>query len=94
LGAAGALLHVWNHAAMKGLMFLSAGSVLHGSGTRDMERMGGLMKNMPRTGVLMVVGAVAIAGLPPLNAFVSEWLVYLGLMGGQVGHPGGVNVVP
>ncbi len=94
LGAAGALLHVWNHAAMKGLMFFSAGSVLHASGTRDMEKLGGLMKTMPRTGGLMMVGAVAIAGLPPLNAFVSEWLVYLGLMGGEVGRPGAVNVVP
>jgi hydrogenase-4 component B len=94
LGAAGALLHVWNHAAMKGLMFLSAGSVLHGSGTRDMEKLGGLMKPMSRTGVLMLVGAVAIAGLPPLNGFVSEWLVYLGLMGGEAGRPGAVNVAP
>jgi hydrogenase-4 component B len=94
LGAAGALLHIWNHAAMKGLMFFCAGSVLHGSGTRDMEKLGGLMKPMSRTGVLMVVGAVAIAGLPPLNGFVSEWLVYLGLMGGEAGRPGGVSVVP
>jgi hydrogenase-4 component B len=92
LGAGGALLHVWNHAAMKGLMFFSAGSVLHGSGSKDMEKLGGLMKRMPRTGVLMLVGAVAIAGLPPLNGFVSEWLIYLGLMGGDLRHPGAVNV--
>lgn len=92
LGAAGALLHVWNHAAMKGLMFFCAGSVLHGSGTRDMEKLGGLMKPMSRTGVLMLLGAVAIAGLPPLNGFVSEWLVYLGLMGEQSGRAGAVNV--
>jgi hydrogenase-4 component B len=92
LGAAGALLHVWNHAAMKGLMFFSAGSILHGSGSKDLEKLGGLMKRMPRTGVLMVAGAVAIAGLPPLNGFVSEWLIYLGLMGGDLTHPGAIHI--
>ena len=92
LGACGALLHVWNHVVMKGLMFLCAGSVLHGSGTKDMEKLGGLMKRMPRTGLAMVVGAVAIAGLPPLNGFVSEWLIYMGLMGGDVTRAGSVSV--
>lgn len=93
LGACGALLHVWNHAAMKGLMFLGAGSVLHGSGSKDMEKLGGLMKRMPSTGVLMMVGAVAISGLPPLAGFVSEWLVYLGLMGGDLAHTTGPDLV-
>ena len=79
LGAGGALLHVWNHALMKGLLFLSAGSVVHGARGRDLERMGGLLARMPRTGALMVLGAVAISGLPPLNGFVSEWMLYLGL---------------
>ncbi len=73
------LLHVWNHAIMKGLMFLTAGSVLHGTGTRDQERLGGLLQRMPWTGGSMVIGAVAIAGLPPLNGFVGEWLIYLSL---------------
>jgi formate hydrogenlyase subunit 3/multisubunit Na+/H+ antiporter MnhD subunit len=81
-GFAGGLLHVWNHALMKGLMFLSAGSVLHGAGTKDIERLGGLMKRMPTTGTLMMLGATAIAGLPPLNGFVGEWLMYLGLIHG------------
>jgi formate hydrogenlyase subunit 3/multisubunit Na+/H+ antiporter MnhD subunit len=81
-GFAGGLLHVWNHALMKGLLFLSAGSVLHGAGTKDIERLGGLMKRMPTTGTLMVLGATAIAGLPPLNGFVGEWLMYLGLIHG------------
>jgi formate hydrogenlyase subunit 3/multisubunit Na+/H+ antiporter MnhD subunit len=84
LGFAGGLLHVWNHVLMKGLMFLSAGSVLHGAGTKDLERLGGLMKRMPATGALMVLGATAIAGLPPLNGFVGEWLMYLGLIEGGV----------
>jgi hydrogenase-4 component B len=82
LGFCGALLHLWNHALMKGLMFLAAGSVLHGAGSKDLERLGGLLRRMPWTGSAMIVGAVAIAGLPPLNGFVSEWLIYMGLLGG------------
>jgi formate hydrogenlyase subunit 3/multisubunit Na+/H+ antiporter MnhD subunit len=80
LAMAGALLHIWNHALMKGLMFFTAGSVLHGTGTRDMEQLGGLMKRMPRTGMAMMVGAVAMAALPPLNGFVGKWLMYLSLL--------------
>jgi formate hydrogenlyase subunit 3/multisubunit Na+/H+ antiporter MnhD subunit len=80
LGVAGALLHTWNHGLMKGLLFLTAGSVLHGTGTKDMEQLGGLMKRMPWTGGAMMAGAVALAALPPLNGFVSKWLIYLGLL--------------
>jgi formate hydrogenlyase subunit 3/multisubunit Na+/H+ antiporter MnhD subunit len=79
LGMTACLLHVWNHAAMKGLMFLAAGSIVHATGTRDMERLGGLMRHMPWTGTVMIVGAVAIAALPPLNGFTGKWLLYLGL---------------
>jgi formate hydrogenlyase subunit 3/multisubunit Na+/H+ antiporter MnhD subunit len=82
LGFCGGLLHLWNHALMKGLMFLGSGSVLHGAGSKDLERLGGLLRRMPRTGTSMIVGSVAIAGLPPLNGFASEWLVYMGLLGG------------
>jgi formate hydrogenlyase subunit 3/multisubunit Na+/H+ antiporter MnhD subunit len=88
LGLAGGLLHVWNHALMKGLLFLAAGSVLHGTGTKDIERLGGVMKRMPWTGTAMTLGAVAISGLPPLNGFVSEWLMYLGLVRGGLSHVG------
>jgi formate hydrogenlyase subunit 3/multisubunit Na+/H+ antiporter MnhD subunit len=80
LGVTAALLHVWNHALMKGLMFFVAGSILHGTGTKDMEKLGGLMKRMPWTANAMMVGAVAIAALPPMNGFVSEWLMYLSLI--------------
>jgi hydrogenase-4 component B len=80
LGTTAGLLHVWNHALMKGLMFFAVGSVLHGTGTKDMEKLGGLMKRMPWTASVMMVGAVAISALPPLNGFVSEWLMYLGLL--------------
>jgi formate hydrogenlyase subunit 3/multisubunit Na+/H+ antiporter MnhD subunit len=84
LGFAGGLLHVLNHALFKGLLFLGAGSVLHSTGTREIEHLGGLLKKMPWTGVTFLVGAVAICGLPPLNGFVSEFLIYLGAFAGMV----------
>ncbi len=79
LGLAGALLHVWNHGLFKSLLFLGAGAVIRAAGTREMDRLGGLGKRMPATSLLFVVGAVAICGLPPLNGFVSELFLYLGL---------------
>jgi formate hydrogenlyase subunit 3/multisubunit Na+/H+ antiporter MnhD subunit len=93
LGFCGGLLHVWNHSLMKGLMFLGAGSVLHGAGSKDLERLGGLLRRMPGTGTSMIVGAVAITGLPPLNGFASEWLVYLGLLGGGLELGSGPGLV-
>ena len=78
LGFAGALLHVLNHGLFKGLLFLGAGAVLHGTKTRNIEELGGLSKRMPWTGLLFLIGAVAISGLPPLNGFVSELLIYVG----------------
>lgn len=78
LAGSGALLHVINHALFKPLLFLGAGSVLHATGTRNLEHLGGLAKSMPWTGGLFVLGCAAIAGLPPFNGFVSEWLIYLG----------------
>lgn len=86
LALAGSLLHVWNHGLFKTLLFLGAGSVLHSTGTREMSRLGGLWRAMPWTAGMFVLGAVAIAGLPPLNGFVSEWLVYLGLFGALSSH--------
>jgi len=79
LGLGGAILHVWNHGMFKGLLFLSAGSVLHATHTRDIDELGGLAKRMPWTALAFLVGAVAICGLPPLNGFISELLIYLGL---------------
>jgi formate hydrogenlyase subunit 3/multisubunit Na+/H+ antiporter MnhD subunit len=92
LGMAAALLHVWNHALMKGLAFMGAGALVHGAGTRDLERMGGLLRRLPASGGLLVLAAVALAGLPPLNGFVSEWLLYLGLLHGG-GASGGLALV-
>lgn len=80
LSLAGALLHVWNHALMKGLAFLGAGSLAHAAHTRNLEQMGGLLSRLPRTAGLFLLAAVALSALPPLNAFVSEWLLYLGLL--------------
>lgn len=79
LGMAGALLHVMNHATFKALLFLGAGSVIHAVGTREIDRMGGLLRKMPWTAAFFLTGAVAICGLPPLNGFVSEFFIYLGL---------------
>ncbi len=86
LALAGGLLHVWNHGLFKSLLFLGAGSVLHATGTREMSRLGGLWKTMPWTAGLFALGAAAISGLPPLNGFVSEWLVYLGLFDATISH--------
>jgi hydrogenase-4 component B len=88
LGMGGALLHVWNHAFFKALLFLSAGSVIHATRTREIDHLGGLAKRMPRTALCFLVGAVAICGLPPLNGFVSEFLIYLGLFGTLAGDEG------
>jgi hydrogenase-4 component B len=82
LGMAGALLHVVNHATFKALLFLGAGSVIHAIRTREIDVMGGLMRRLPWTAGFFLVGAVAICGLPPLNGFVSELLVYLGFLRG------------
>jgi len=78
LGFGGGLLHVLNHALFKGLLFLGAGAVLHATGVRNIEQLGGLMRHMPWTGTLFLIGSFAICGLPPLNGFVSEFLIYVG----------------
>lgn len=86
LGLSGALLHVINHGLFKALLFLSAGSVIHKTGTRILMQYGGLWKRMPYSGFFFLAGAVAICGLPPLNGFVSEWLVYLGIFSNIQGN--------
>ncbi len=80
LGFTGALLHTLNHALFKSLLFLGAGAVVRATGTRELDRLGGLGRLMPRTAAAFLVGALAIAGLPPLNGFVSEWLIFRGLL--------------
>jgi hydrogenase-4 component B len=78
LGFAGGILHVMNHALFKGLLFLGAGAAAEAAGTRDIDRLGGLLRRMPLTGTTFFLGSVAICGLPPLNGFVSELLIFLG----------------
>ncbi len=92
LGYGGALLHVLNHGLFKGLLFQGAGSIQHGTGTRDLESLGGLYRRMPTTGLLFLVGSIAICGLPPLNGFVSEWLIYVGAFRGGAALPPGWSV--
>jgi NADH:ubiquinone oxidoreductase subunit 5 (subunit L)/multisubunit Na+/H+ antiporter MnhA subunit len=84
LGISGALLHVVNHALFKGLLFLGAGAVVYATGTRDLDLLGGLSKHMPWVAGAFIIGAVAIVGLPPLNGFASEFLIYLGAFRGEV----------
>ncbi len=78
LGMAGGLLHVWNHSLFKSLLFFASGSILHRTGTRQIDSLGGLAKAMPWTATAFLVGAAAICGLPPLNGFISEFFIYLG----------------
>lgn len=73
---AAALLHVLNHSWFKSLLFLGAGAVLHATGRRDLDGLGGLIRRMPRTAAFFLVGALAASALPPLNGFVSEWLLF------------------
>lgn len=83
LGYAGALLHVLNHALFKGLLFLSAGAVIHSAGTGEIDRLGGRIRTMPVNAILFLIAAVSICGLPPFNGFVSEWVIYNALFQGS-----------
>jgi NADH:ubiquinone oxidoreductase subunit 5 (subunit L)/multisubunit Na+/H+ antiporter MnhA subunit len=76
LGLIAALYHILGHALFKGLLFLGAGAIAHSSHEYDLNDMGGLIRRMPQTAVFMLVGCLAIAGLPPLTGFVSEWLTF------------------
>lgn len=80
LGFAGALLHTVNHSLFKSLLFFTAGSVYLQTHTRDMEKLGGLIHRMPQTAMLFLFGSMAICGLPPFNGFVSEFLIYTGIL--------------
>ena len=80
LALTAALFHVLNHALFKNLLFLGTGAVLTATGERDMERLGGLIHSMPWTALAFLIGAMAIAALPPLNGFVSEWLTFQAIL--------------
>jgi hydrogenase-4 component B len=77
-----ALYHVVNHGVYKTLLFLEAGVIEHATGTRDLDRLGGLIRLLPRTSVISLIGTLGIAALPPLNGFVTEWMLFQGLFQG------------
>jgi formate hydrogenlyase subunit 3/multisubunit Na+/H+ antiporter MnhD subunit len=93
LGFLGAALHTLNHALFKSLLFLGAGSILRAAGTRELERLGALARRMPLTWIAFLIGSAAIVGLPPLNGFVSEWIVFQALLrAGLAGMPAALAV--
>jgi len=92
-GFAGGLLHLFNHALFKCLLFYAAGGVYRAAHTVDIERLGGLAKRLPRTTVLFLVGALASSALPPFNGFVSEFILYSGFLSGDVPAAGGGSVL-
>jgi hydrogenase-4 component B len=95
LGFVGGLMHVLNHGIFKSILFMGAGIIVHKTGTRSMDMLGGLLKNMKVTGTAFIVGAVAISGLPPFNGFVSEFFIYFGSFKGvsQNGAPFALSVI-
>lgn len=98
-GFAGAVLHILNHAVLKGALFLSAGSVMHATGSLNMDRFGGLMKRMPRTGSAFLFSSISLSGLPPFNAFTGELMIYIAafaalLSGSNVLLSAGLPVLP
>ncbi len=86
------LYHLINHAIFKGLLFLCSGSVYKATGTRDIEKLGGLIKRMPQTAAYFLIGAMAISALPPLNGFVSEWLTLQAFFLGAFSVTGGTKL--
>jgi len=90
-GFAGALLHTLNHSLFKSLLFYGAGTVYQAIHTLNIDSMGGLIKKMPYTAGLFLIGALAICGLPPFNGFISEFLIFLGLFNGI--HSGSLPLI-
>jgi multicomponent Na+:H+ antiporter subunit D len=72
----GGIFHIFNHALYKGLLFLTAGAIIYKAGTRDLNKMGGLGRDMKMTALFFIIGALAIAGIPPMNGFASKFLIY------------------
>lgn len=80
LALVASMYHTFNHAIFKGLLFMGAGSIVYATRTKNIEDLGGLIKKMPWTALLFLIGAVSIAGLPPFNGFISEWLTLQALL--------------
>ena len=80
LGSAGGLMHVFNHATYQAVLFMAVTAVIHRTGTSDLNKLGGLVARMPLSFVAMLIGIIGLAGLPPMNGFVSKWLIYRSLI--------------
>jgi formate hydrogenlyase subunit 3/multisubunit Na+/H+ antiporter MnhD subunit len=85
LGSAGGLLHIFNYAACQAALFMSVFAVVHRTGTADLNELGGLVARMPLSFLTMLVGIIGLAGLPPMNGFVSKWMIYHALI--DAGNP-------
>ncbi|MCI0567383.1 MAG: oxidoreductase, partial [Acidobacteria bacterium] len=94
LGFAGALLHVLNHALIKGVLFLGAGAIAQEAGTRQIDQLGGLLKRMPITGACVLAGSAAITALPPFTGFAGEFLLYLASFHGVTALQGARGLLP
>lgn len=81
LGFAGSIFHILNHSIFKSLLFMGAGSVYLKTHTKNIEKLGGLIKSMPKTAVFFLISCLSICALPPFNGFIGEFLIYLGLFG-------------
>ena len=80
LGSAGGLMHVFNHATYQAVLFMAVTAVIHRTGTSDLNKLGGLVARMPLSFLAMLIGIIGLAGLPPMNGFVSKWLIYRSLI--------------
>ncbi|MGD2119839.1 MAG: proton-conducting transporter membrane subunit [Chromatiales bacterium] len=80
MGSAGGLMHVFNHATYQAALFMAVFAIVHRTGTADLNRLGGLVARMPLSFLAMLIGIIGLAGLPPMNGFVSKWLVYRALL--------------
>lgn len=80
MGSAGGLMHVFNHASYQAALFMSVFAIIHRTGTSDLNKLGGLVARMPLSFLVMLIGIIGLAGLPPMNGFVSKWLVYRSLL--------------
>ena len=86
LGFSGALLHVFNHALFKSLLFFTAGAVYKATHTRNIDNLGGLIHKMPKTALLFLLGALSITAMPPFNGFISEMVIFSGFFNGIQSH--------
>jgi NADH-quinone oxidoreductase subunit M len=93
-GVSGGMFHLINHAFSKGLLFMTAGAVIHQTGLRDIRQLGGLSNKMPITALAAAIGMLSIAGAPPLSGFASEFMMFLGGFQAAIPVPGmGVNMI-